>query len=80
MEQVRNAPGVESDQPVSRQEEIALQQYYGWPAYWNMATFYVPDALPPGPAAGMAREPAFTQGDPNQRTSKEVNRLSHPRQ
>jgi PRC-barrel domain len=34
-EQVRNSPDVDSKKPVSRQQEIALREYYGWPAYWR---------------------------------------------
>lgn len=71
-EQIRRAPGVETELPVARQEEIALQQYYGWPAYWSMGTYYVPGAIPQSAAAGAAREPVLTQGDPNLRSTKEV--------
>jgi hypothetical protein len=34
MEQVENSPDIDLDRPVSRQHEIALHSYYGWPAYW----------------------------------------------
>jgi PRC-barrel domain len=33
-EQVRNSPDVDTDQPVSRQNEVAMSKYYGWPL-WN---------------------------------------------
>lgn len=33
--QVRNSPAVETDQPVSRQQEEELRGYYGWPIYWD---------------------------------------------
>ena len=33
-EQVRHSPDVDSTKPVSRQEEIAMNKYFGWPAYW----------------------------------------------
>jgi len=32
--QVENAPGIDAERPVSRQYEIDLSTYYGWPAYW----------------------------------------------
>jgi hypothetical protein len=32
-EQVRNSPDVDTDLPVSRQREIAMNLYYGWPDY-----------------------------------------------
>jgi uncharacterized protein YrrD len=34
-EQVRHAPDVDDDRPVSRQHEIALHEYYGIPFYWT---------------------------------------------
>ena len=34
-EQVRHSPDVDSTKPVSRQEEIAMNEYFGWPAYWG---------------------------------------------
>ena len=33
-EQVRNSPDVDTEKPVSRQQEIAMQEYFGWPIYW----------------------------------------------
>jgi hypothetical protein len=38
-EQVRNSPGIDTEQPVSREYEAALSQYYNWPAYWGAAGF-----------------------------------------
>ena len=34
-EQIRRAPDVDDDRPVSRQHEIALHEYYGIPFYWT---------------------------------------------
>lgn len=34
-EQVRNSPNVDTDQPVSRQQEIELHRYYAWQNYWD---------------------------------------------
>jgi uncharacterized protein YrrD len=34
-EQVRNSPEVDTDKPVSRQMEIDLHKYFGWPFYWG---------------------------------------------
>jgi hypothetical protein len=34
LDQIRRAPGVDADRPVSRQHEIALHEYYGIPWYW----------------------------------------------
>ena len=38
-EQVRNSPSIDTEQPVSREHEAALTQYYNWPAYWGVAGF-----------------------------------------
>lgn len=35
--QVEDSPGIEAEQPVSRQHETAMVGYYGWPAYWAPA-------------------------------------------
>ena len=34
-EQVRQSPNVDSMKPVSRQQEVAMREFYGWPAYWS---------------------------------------------
>jgi uncharacterized protein YrrD len=34
-EQVRNSPDIDSAKPVSRQHEIELHGYYGYPVYWG---------------------------------------------
>lgn len=36
-EQVRKSPGVDSEQPVTRQQETGLSRHYGWPIYWDNA-------------------------------------------
>lgn len=35
-EQIRKSPGLETDQPVSRQYEAAMRKHYGWAPYWGM--------------------------------------------
>lgn len=35
-EQVENSPDIDTDKPVSRQQETTLHGYYGWPNYWVM--------------------------------------------
>ena len=64
-EQVEKSPSVDTQQPVSREHEVALMQYYNWPAYWGAAGF--PDAgfgmpfvpvVPPGYEAAMAARKA----------------------
>lgn len=38
-EQVESSPRIDPQQPVSREHEAALTQYYNWPAYWGAAGF-----------------------------------------
>lgn len=39
-DQVEHSPGIETDQPVSRQHENELANYYQWPAYWYSGAGY----------------------------------------
>ena len=32
---IKNSPDIDTDKPVSRQQEISLIDYYQWPAYWS---------------------------------------------
>jgi hypothetical protein len=82
-QQVKDSPDVLTDQPVSRQEELAIHAYYGWDPYWmappaaGMLTPYW-GAMPPvaSPRADRlaeeiaARERA--QSDPHLRSAREV--------
>ena len=50
-EQVKKSPKIENDLPISRQHEIELAKYYGWPDYWSrMGT-----AFGPGPVLSMQK-------------------------
>jgi len=64
--QVEGSPGVDADQPVSRQKEIEFYRYYSYPYYWAgplrwgpapapadlpLAAGAPPPQEPPGPAA-----------------------------
>jgi hypothetical protein len=56
-EQVEHSPGIELDEPVSRQHEALLHQHYGWPVYWAAA------AYPPiGFGGGVAPVPPLGAG------------------
>lgn len=35
-DQVRSSPDVDTQKPVSRQQEIAMSRYFGWPTYWSV--------------------------------------------
>ena len=87
-DQIRNSPDVDSDQPVSRQQETALNAYYGYGPYWGTgglwgSVYYPPGILAPGPAAtsAMATPPETLadglprqqpDGDSHLRSTKEV--------
>ena len=68
-QQVRHSPDVDSKKPVSRQQEVAMSEYYGWPGYWedsrNLEFPLI--SLPVG------REfPVSTQEDPHLRSAEAV--------
>jgi hypothetical protein len=72
-EQIRDSPDIETERPVSRQEEIAMHEYYGWPAYWNIGTLYVPPPIVAGVVPDVAPDEAEEpKGDPHLRSMKEV--------
>ncbi len=63
--QVRNAPDIDTDRPVSRQHEIGYMGYYGYPNYWGGGGLWgagmYPDVLQAGrdlAAANRGNEPA----------------------
>lgn len=68
-DQVRNSPPIESDPPVSRQQEKALHDYFGWPYYWGVAPFAsgAMGPIPPAPPdtalpPRASKEPEETEG------------------
>lgn len=80
-EQVRNAPSIDTDQPVSRQYEERYHQYYGWDPYWaipggagmGMIGYGVPTAYLPGDSKDRQTEaPPEPDGDPHLRSSQKV--------
>ncbi|MEP7364214.1 MAG: PRC-barrel domain-containing protein [Acidobacteriota bacterium] len=67
-EQVLRSPKIDTDAPVSRQHEIEMQSYYGWPAYWTME----PYVLTPPPQAVTSTIDRTAQGDPHLRSFREL--------
>lgn len=59
-EEIRRSPDVDTDLPVCRQQEIAMTQHYGWPAYWPMAALHLHE------------NGGESIGDPNLRSVQEV--------
>src|SRR5687768_10649184 len=40
-EEVRNSPNIDTEKPVSRQEESELYNHFHWENYWNRGAFSV---------------------------------------
>lgn len=66
-EQVENSPDIDLEQPVSRQHQIALHSYYGWPAYWAGGAMLGPTGVMPmdypATGAGLAAEQTYIVDD-----------------
>ncbi len=76
-EQVGGSPDIDTDQPVSRQMEIDLFEYYGWSAYWGgghggFTTPVMADVDPEKQELSGATPP----GDPHLRSVRAVERYS----
>lgn len=70
-EQVQNGPGIQVDQPVSRQLEERLHEHYGWTPYWiGREPMYVPP--PKGLAERGSSDEGEPKGDPHLRSAREV--------
>lgn len=67
-EQVRQSPDVDSTKPVSRQQEIAMREAFGWPAYWENPNVEFPSAQAP---AGR-KFPVKSPDDPHLRSAENV--------
>jgi|GEM_PF-142242 len=78
-EKVKNSPGVDTDKPVSRQQEEAFHNYYGYPLYWDYpamwgagsaAALLVSEELNSLKAA--SNPSAESEGDVHLRSAKEI--------
>jgi hypothetical protein len=63
-EQLRHSPDVDTEKPVSRQQEIAMQEYFGLPIYWAESDFGAVSSLPPG-----RKYPVHTKEDSHLRSA-----------
>jgi hypothetical protein len=63
-QQIKDSPGVETDEPVSRAKEKNLYNYYGWRPYWSTG-FYIEPYADNGslvePASRLVPEPASSK-------------------
>jgi PRC-barrel domain len=72
--QIETGPGIETDQPVSRQHEMEYYRYYGYPYYWEGPYRWGAESWPSGVLAGTPAEaergpgvpPGVTPGTPAQ--------------
>lgn len=67
-EQIQKSPGIASDAPVSKQHELEMYKYYGWPPYWSGGA---PAGAVPPAVYSLGPEDR-EQGDPHLRSSNEV--------
>jgi uncharacterized protein YrrD len=73
-DQVESSPDVDTEQPVSRQEELSMNAHYGWPAAW------APEAAAvAAPFVALASDKPQDEGDPHLRSFREIvsYRLEH---
>lgn len=70
-EQVKNSPGVDTDKPVSRQHEIELHVYYGWPFYWTASGTW-PAPMMPVPLVEPPPHETGEAGNPHLRSVREI--------
>jgi sporulation protein YlmC with PRC-barrel domain len=84
--QIEDSPGVDTDQPVSRQHEEQLHRYYDWTPYWYGTTAYglapywgampPPDVPPSRPEANRVEQELIEaereRADPHLRSAHEV--------
>ncbi len=79
-QQIEDGPSVDTDEPVSRQMETGLYDYYGWAPYWStgfyMGGYGYTGALMEPPGAGFAAAQAdaahANHGDPQLRSVREI--------
>lgn len=78
--QVEKSPAIDTDRPVSRQQEIEYYRYYGYPSYWSGPYLWGGYPFPvttPEPATSLENERrwewgAGKSGDPHLRSSAAV--------
>lgn len=72
--QIKESPSIETDRPVSRQEEEALSSYYDWPMYWNASAMAanVGYAKSPAPVVKPSEKTAGEHNDNHLRGYNEV--------
>lgn len=72
--QIENSPSIDADKTVSREHEIELHKYYGWPPYWGAYPIGGIGWIPV-PMQDVSEEKAVTE-DSNLRSVREVIRYA----
>jgi len=84
-EQIKNSPDIDTDKPVSRQQEEQLNSYYPWAAYWGEAhdagifgqmpsdLYYEDVTPPPVPAPSETDITAPENNDQHLHSTEDVN-------
>lgn len=73
--QIKNSPNIDTDLPVSRQQEIQLQKYYPWVKYWGAGYYGGTSgemAVSPGPLAMGLPRTNFTEEKTEQEKNADV--------
>jgi sporulation protein YlmC with PRC-barrel domain len=76
--QVQRSPEIDAHRPVSRQHELEVAGYYGWPNYWEGSALWglamTPSALMETAAAVHAGDPspAMPEGDRHLQSARDV--------
>lgn len=79
-ERIKSSPDIDTDQPVSRQQQQDLHHHFGWPYYWMQPAPLGGAMATPPPAAVIPEqtiEAPETElgdpGDPHLRSAREIN-------
>jgi hypothetical protein len=71
--QIEDSPPLSSDQPVSRQFELAYYGYYGWPRYWSGSFMWgASPSIVRDPEQWRSATPGDSAWDPTLRSTKDV--------
>jgi hypothetical protein len=62
-QQVRDSPTTDTDQPVSRQTESSIYDYYGWSPYWGTGFYMGGYGYVPAPIAALSSHQSRKQAD-----------------
>ncbi len=74
-EQVKNSPEIDTEKPVSRQQELELYEYYPWTNYWGDVSTGIGMPAPMYPIMHSGediRDDKKSEGDPHLRSTKNV--------